>query len=349
MSCAAPSPPLLKLTNSYGSFDNNGTIRTSSIDTGGGTISQTFAHDEANRIQSFTDRVLPSGVERRQDFQYDGFANVWSDNTTTGLVPLTANGPNWYATANGVTNRLNYGAGAYDAAGNLKQLMPASTTSRVAGYDVENRMTKIRNTATQPMDELESSDYDAEGRRVRRTASGKTTRYVYDVSGELVAEYVERTNPGIVAPITPPPTRQYVFADHLGSTRLVTDVAGGCVKRTDYQPFGAEIPRTADLPGPTLACYGGAGAPAQMFTGQMRDGETGLDYFGARYFSGAQGRFTSPDKPFIDQFENDPQSWNLYGYVRNNPLTFVDPNGEDCIYTNDFAPKIKQPFFCKFA
>jgi hypothetical protein len=53
--------------------------------------------------------------------------------------------------------------------------------------------------------------------------------------------------------------------------------------------------------------------------------------------SAAQGRFTSPDKPFIDQFENDPQSWNLYGYVRNNPLTFVDPNGEDCIYTNDFA------------
>jgi RHS repeat-associated protein len=55
--------------------------------------------------------------------------------------------------------------------------------------------------------------------------------------------------------------------------------------------------------------------------------ETGLDYFGARYFSGAQGRFTSPDAPFADQYPEDPQPWNMYGYVRNNPLKNVDPNG----------------------
>jgi len=61
-----------------------------------------------------------------------------------------------------------------------------------------------------------------------------------------------------------------------------------------------------------------------------RDAETGLDYFGARYFSGAQGRFTSPDAPFADQHTIDPQSWNLYAYVRNNPLKNTDPNGRDC-------------------
>jgi uncharacterized protein RhaS with RHS repeats len=44
---------------------------------------------------------------------------------------------------------------------------------------------------------------------------------------------------------------------------------------------------------------------------QRQDAETGLDYFGARYYSGAQGRFTSPDEPFADQDESDPQSWNL--------------------------------------
>ena len=62
-------------------------------------------------------------------------------------------------------------------------------------------------------------------------------------------------------------------------------------------------------------------------TGKERDGETGLDYFGARYFSGAQGRFTSPDAPFADQFVEDPQSWNLYAYVRNNPVVLTDPDG----------------------
>ena len=70
------------------------------------------------------------------------------------------------------------------------------------------------------------------------------------------------------------------------------------------------------------------------FTGKERDSETGLDYFGARYFSGAQGRFTSPDIPLLDQDPSDPQSWNLYSYVRNNPLIFTDPTGNDCVYLN---------------
>jgi hypothetical protein len=59
-----------------------------------------------------------------------------------------------------------------------------------------------------------------------------------------------------------------------------------------------------------------------------------LDYFGARYFLGAQGRFTSPDAPFADQQAEDPQSWNLYSYVRNNPSIFTDPTGNDCVYVN---------------
>jgi RHS repeat-associated protein len=65
-------------------------------------------------------------------------------------------------------------------------------------------------------------------------------------------------------------------------------------------------------------------------TGKERDAETGLDYFLARYMSAAQGRFTSADAPFADQKPDDPQSWNLYSYVRNNPLSFIDPNGTKC-------------------
>ena len=69
---------------------------------------------------------------------------------------------------------------------------------------------------------------------------------------------------------------------------------------------------------------------AQQFTAKLRDYESGLnlDYFGARYYAGALGRFTSPDAPFIDQTRLDPQSWNLYGYVRNNPLRYIDPDGQ---------------------
>jgi RHS repeat-associated protein len=72
-----------------------------------------------------------------------------------------------------------------------------------------------------------------------------------------------------------------------------------------------------------------------LFTGQVRDGETadasgtGMDYFGARYYWGALGRFASADEPLVAQDAQDPQSWNLYTYALNNPLSFIDPDGQD--------------------
>jgi RHS repeat-associated protein len=67
----------------------------------------------------------------------------------------------------------------------------------------------------------------------------------------------------------------------------------------------------------------------QRFTSKEYDNETQFDYFGARYFSGPQGRFTSSDEPLIGQDLSDPQSWNLYSYGLNNPLRFTDPDGHD--------------------
>jgi RHS repeat-associated protein len=64
-----------------------------------------------------------------------------------------------------------------------------------------------------------------------------------------------------------------------------------------------------------------------FLTQKERDSESGLDYFLARYYSSAQGRFTSPDEPFADQDAGDPQSWNLYSYAGNSPLFFVDQSG----------------------
>ncbi|QOY86797.1 RHS repeat-associated core domain-containing protein [Paludibaculum fermentans] len=69
------------------------------------------------------------------------------------------------------------------------------------------------------------------------------------------------------------------------------------------------------------------------FTGKERDAETGLDYFGARYFSGAQGRFTSPDNPKFSE-KTSPQTWNLYSYTANNPLSAVDITGNNWFKIN---------------
>ena len=57
--------------------------------------------------------------------------------------------------------------------------------------------------------------------------------------------------------------------------------------------------------------------------------ETGLDYFGARYYVSALGRFTTPDPANAGAKLWDPQSWNMYEYGRNNPLKYIDPLGLD--------------------
>ncbi|MDQ1639482.1 MAG: hypothetical protein QOF62_2821 [Pyrinomonadaceae bacterium] len=75
--------------------------------------------------------------------------------------------------------------------------------------------------------------------------------------------------------------------------------------------------------------YGGYDGVRQQFTSKERDNETGLDYFGARYYSSTQGRFTSVDPENAGANPSDPQSWNGYAYARNNPLVYTDPEGRD--------------------
>ncbi len=70
---------------------------------------------------------------------------------------------------------------------------------------------------------------------------------------------------------------------------------------------------------------------------------TGLDYFGARYFSGAQGRFATVDPITVTAARlQDPQTLNLYAYVRNNPLAFVDPDGQDLQVSSDATEEEKK-------
>jgi RHS repeat-associated protein len=115
-------------------------------------------------------------------------------------------------------------------------------------------------------------------------------------------------------------------ADHLGSTRVLTDGSGTVVARHDYLPFGEEIVSSNR----TAALFYTSDNLAQKFTGKERDAETGLDFFGARYMSSAQGRFTSPDpKQMTGRHLMNPQKWNKYVYVQNNPLTSIDPDGLD--------------------
>ena len=112
---------------------------------------------------------------------------------------------------------------------------------------------------------------------------------------------------------------KYYLGDHLGTAQMEFSSGGWPVWQGQFAPYGQELDSQT-----TQNHY--------KFTGKERDAESGLDYFGARYYASSVGRWMSPDwadKPEAVPYSSldDPQSLNLYGYVGNNPLSKADADG----------------------
>jgi RHS repeat-associated protein len=120
-------------------------------------------------------------------------------------------------------------------------------------------------------------------------------------------------------------TYRYLHLDAIGNVRVVTDENQAVIERHDYLPFGEECTTGLCASNP-----GVVGGQPKRFTGKERDPETGLDYFGARYYGSRIGRFTTVD-PTVNLRASivNPQRWNRYAYGLNNPLRFNDPDGRE--------------------
>ena len=317
-----PTAGLLLLDYSYGASSNNGNVLSQRIRVGTSlNQNQVYTYDALNRLK--TAGETGSGTAWSQTYTYDRYGNRRvtagaSHGSNQALTPQStadiAAGTNRLAGTKGV-NTI-----AYDWAGNLT----ADWAGNSFKYDGDNRMVAFDTAGT---DSDTTYAYDGEGRRVRKVVGGSSgiiTTYVYNVGGQLLAEF------GGTAPDQP--GTRYLTPDHLGSTRVVTAEDQSVLSRHDYLPFGEEIG----------AAYGGRSSvsgytanrtdgPAQKFTGKERDNESGLHYFGARYFSGAGGRFTSPDLINVTwkRLVNPGNTLNKYSYAANNPLLYVDPDGQD--------------------
>lgn len=305
----------LELEYNFSATANNGNLQRHVIRRPDGKWTQTYSYDNVNRLLTASEF---SGWSRT--YGYDRYGNRWVNGT--GLQWIDTHEPTSETNFDPATNRLYVAGSTYDAVGNQTTFAPWTLA-----YDAENRITTV-NSGSNGNGEY---SYDGEGRRVRKMwipygGSPVTTYYVYNALGQLAAEY--STEASVAG-------TSYVHTDMLGSTRMVTNAAGTTVECYDYEPFGRML--SSGVNGRDSGCYPpnpdsqiNSKLP-QKFTGKERDTETRLDYFGARYYSAAQGRFTSADKPFVDQFPEDPQSWNLYGYVRNMPLMAVDPDGHQMV------------------
>ncbi len=150
--------------------------------------------------------------------------------------------------------------------------------------------------------------------RIHQMVTGSAaTLKVYRVSLLSGGDTVNYWNGNTLVAVGTNGKLQYVNQDSLGSTTLLTNASGTLDTSQLYMPFGQlSATDTVDL--------------AEQFTGQRLDSLSQLYYYNARYYDPTIGRFISPDSMVPDT--TNPQAWNRYSYVVNNPLRYTDPTGQ---------------------
>lgn len=317
----------LKLGYSYGvrvnnvldATKNNGNLESQTITGAGLNLTQSYTYDQLNRLKTFIETVHSSQtVSLAQTYDYDRWGNraiTVGYRQSQTITPTPQSTSDFNPSNNRITNA------SYDNAGNL--------ISAVSGYlfyyDAENKMIVHDDTSTVGTLDNQYS-YDGDGQRVKKVTGTVTTVFVYNAMGQMVAKYTDDNSP------SPTTGTSYFTADHLGTPRVITNKDKVVLSRHDYMPFGEEIKAPRGDRSASQGYVEGGDGVRQKFTQYERDNESGLDYAQARYYSNAQGRFTSVDPVMPAGISVDPQSWNRYSYCINNPLRYVDPTGLIWLY-----------------
>jgi len=282
------------LTESLTNYDFAGNLLNRTLEDPSGTLHETFAYDDLNQLTQ----------ENDSQYRYDSLYNRIKENNTDNTVNAL----------NQILERKDRSY-QYDADGNLILLQKPDKTLHFT-YDAAGRMTSATDGST-----TATYRYDETNRRVAKTVNNIETRFIYngqcelgthDHGGELRilgglglgaeigdAIAIEK-NDSILSPIH----------DHNGNLIALIDAKTGTLTHhTRYTAFGESF---QDSP----ISWG--------FSSKRKDAETGLIFFGRRYYDPESGRFITKD-PLGDR--DGP---NLYAYVSNNPLIFIDLFGLIC-------------------
>jgi len=305
-----------------------------------------------NQIQCVTDGV-DSG--RTTSYGYDAVGRL-STAVTNGSMGFPKWGLSWSYDryANRLCQTLTAGSGyqgclsfanpggaqtnhpdgwCFDASGNL--LAKSGTCPPPAPnfvYDGENRMVADPAAGATYV-------YDGNGTRVQKclpNCASPTSSTVFIFSGSQdIAEYDNGAAPAS-------PSREFIYADSIPGTGLLASITGGSSSKTTYfhdDHLDWRISTDGTPGSPTYGQVSGqqghypfgeswysSNGNQFVFTSYQRDSESGLDYAMARYYDSTAARFCSAD-PLGGQLD-DPQTWNRYAYVRNDPINLTDPSGK---------------------
>jgi RHS repeat-associated protein len=280
------------------------------------TRSAAYAYDSLNRLAQAKTVNTTSPNCWGETYTIDNWGNLTSRSVPSGMSGSCLTEA-LSATAT-TKNQLSWMGMTYDAAGSVTKDNVGNTPT----YDQENRISTVAGYTYY---------YDADGRRMEKTTGSTATMYWLGPSGTLTEtslagtineEYIYFNGERLARVDRPSGTIHYYFSDQLGSASVIASPTALVQEQYFYYPYGGMQSSTGSDPN------------NYKFTGKERDAESGLDNFGARYFASTMGRFMSPDwaaRPTAVPYAvfGDPQSLNLYTYVRNDPVSRADADGHE--------------------
>lgn len=294
----------------------------------------TFAYDALQRLSSAQIRKPGTTQSVAQGFTYDRYGNRTGTTTTAnaGVLSVKSEALSWTAAYNDLNDLpasvtsaggYLYTGRAYDDLGRMTQVY--TTPGQVATqttwvYDPQGRIVQENGTTYL---------LDGNGLRFKRFKDGNITYTVYGFGseplkifdkpyggslswkrtlvygfGQLISEDV--LGNGAI----------YEQGDQVGSPNIVSNASGQVVNWVKNLPFGERL----------LDANPNAVTSARRFTNHEDSSNSNAIYMQARTYLAAYGKFAQVD-PAYDQTKDDPESWNLYSYVTNNPVTKTDPDG----------------------
>ena len=310
-----------RLTNSYAgtlfsqqlTYQQNTSAITAMIDNNR-QLSDRFQYDNLNRLHMFdlVDEVTQTAMTQSV-VDYSGNGNI-SQKSGVGNYSYNPSKPNAMV---GLSN--NYGTTISPSEQNITYTTFDRTASISEGdlslnftYDAnyDRKKTELYTNGQLTRTRLYLGMYE-------KTIAGNTTTEVHYIAGGdgVCAMHVIENGVG---------QTYYVYQDHLGSYKTITDANGVSVAEQNYDAWGrARDPETwaynVTTPTPSWLYRG--------YTGHEMLPEFGLINMNNRMYDPVLGRMLA-----VDNFVQDPystQSYNRYSYVMNNPLSYVDPSGEE--------------------
>lgn len=279
-----------------------------------------YEYDDVNRLLS-VENEIGSQVLSTYSYTYDENGNITSVTDDAGITDYTYDPLDRLLTVDYPTGAtVQY---AYDVRGNRRTenasiATPLQLVETDYTYNVWDQLETVeRDGATT------SYDYEPQGLRIKKSTETETVRYTYDNNDRVIAEanasfavqanYVWGPDRLLQKRETSNNEHYYYLHNGHGDVVQIVDRNGQIVNTYDYDEWGNLTYEQETIDNPF------------KYSGEFYDEETGLYYLRARYYDPSMGRFINKDT-YEGELTN-PLSLNLYTYVENNPLIYIDPSG----------------------